>query len=881
MSPTTAPSAVRFEGLGADVLGIGDAAPRISWRQPPGPVPLRAELRATRGSEVLVAEVDPSGRFVAWPWEPLASRERVIVEVRVGHDGTWSGWSVPSFVEAGLLEPGDWAARFVGAPPGEEGDALPLLRSPEYRVRGEVRRARAYVTAHGVAEFEIDGRPVGDEVLDPGWQSYRHRLRYRAHDVTAHLAGRDAVRVGALVGEGWYRGRLGFPLIVRDRVYGDDLGVLVQLEVDYVDGTRDVLASGADWTWRPGPILASDLYDGEQHDARRELAGWSSTGSAEEGWRAVTDRAIDTRLVAPTGPPVRRIEEIAPVAVERRPGRVRLDFGQNLVGRMRITVDGEAGDELVLHHAEVLENGELALRPLRTAQARDRYLHGGRGAETWEPRFTYHGFRYAEITGPEASLDGLVARAVVLHSDLRRVGSFTVSDPLLERLHRNVEWSLRGNFVDIPTDCPQRDERLGWTGDIAVFAPTASFLYDVDGFLRSWLEDLALEQRPDGTVPFFVPELELPVRHAGEPGLDLVPTAIWGDAAVTVPWALYESSGDVAPLRRQYASMRAWIDRVLALAGPSGVWDEGFQFGDWLDPAAPADDPGAALTETALVATASIAHSTRLLARAAGLLGETDAAAHYAAEAERIGRAFRQRFVDASGLMTSDTQTAYALALRDDLLPVELRPAAGRRLVELVRAAGHRIATGFAGTPLILHALSGVGAHGDAYRLLQQTEAPSWLYAVRMGATTIWERWDSMLPDGSLNPGEMTSFNHYALGAVAHWMHEVIGGLRAVEPGYRRVRIAPRPGGGIRSAAVEHESPWGRIAVSWATRADGVVEVSSTIPEGVVAELDLGDGPEEVGGGVHHRVMLTAAPAAGEGTDTAFTAELPRRGTGG
>jgi len=854
---TDRPAKVRFEHLGADVLGIGDAAPRLSWRAP-APAGVEAELRATRADGRIEIARHPaaSGHLVPWPWDALASREARCVEVRVRDARGWGPWSEPSLVEAGLLDASDWSARFVGPATDEERTALPLVRSPEVAIDGELVAARVYATAHGVFELELNGVRVGDEELEPGWQSYRHRLRYRTHDVTGLVAGASSIRVGAMLADGWYRGRLGFPLILRDRVYGDELSVLVQLELRFADGRTAVVASDTDWTWLPGPVLASDLYDGESFDARRVVAGWSSPGSIA-GERPVVARPADAvRLVAPTGPPVRRIQELAPVGRTERAGSTILDFGQNLVGRLRIEVDGAEGQVVELRHAEVLERGELARRPLRTAEAADRYVLDGSGRQSWEPRFTYHGFRYVELIAPEPVRADAVVTAVVLHSDLERRGWFTSSDPLLDRLHENVVWSMRGNFVDIPTDCPQRDERLGWTGDIAVFAPTAAFLYGVDGFLRSWLEDLALEQRPDGTVPFFVPELELP--GTGD-GLTLAPTAVWGDAAVTVPWDLYRASGDDAHLVRQLPSMRRWVDRVLELAGPERVWDTGFQFGDWLDPAAPADDPAAALTEPALVATAAITRSTELLAEACRIAGDAAAHAHYRAEARALAAAFRERFAHADGRLSSDTQTAYALALSYGLLDEASRAPAAERLVHLVREAGHRIGTGFAGTPLVLHALSDAGALDDAYRLLLQTEPPSWLYAVEMGATTIWERWDSMLPDGSINPGEMTSFNHYAFGAVATWLHEVVGGLALAAPGWTRMRVAPRPGGGLTHASAAHETPRGRASVAWRLAADDVLELEVVVPEGVVAELEVGELRETVGAGTHRRTARALA----------------------
>jgi alpha-L-rhamnosidase len=448
-----------------------------------------------------------------------------------------------------------------------------------------------------------------------------------------------------------------------------------------------------------------------------------------------------------------------------------------------------------------------------------------------EPSLTLHGFRYAEVSGVPG-LRPEDVEAVVVGSDLRRSGWFSSSDPQLDRLHENVVWSTRSNFVDLPTDCPQRDERLGWTGDIQVFGPTAAFLFDVGGFLRSWLADLAAEQRPDGSVPHVVPDVN--------GSSDFEPSAAaWGDAATIVPWTLYQRYGDLDVLARQLPSMRAWVDHVAELAGPGRLWTRGFQYGDWLDPSAPPENPEAATTDPGLVATAHFARSARIVAAAAEALGMADVAARYATLADQVRDAFARAYVTADGRMVSDAQTAYALALEWDLLPsTAQRELAGRRLADLVRASGFRIATGFVGTPLVCDALTGAGHADVAYRLLLQTACPSWLYPVKMGATTIWERWDSMLPDGSINPGEMTSFNHYALGAVADWLHRSVAGLAPAAPGYRRLTVRPQPTARLTHAGARHTTPYGDAAVSWERR-DGMLILMVDVPVGVAADVHV------------------------------------------
>ncbi|MBO0702340.1 MAG: family 78 glycoside hydrolase catalytic domain, partial [Candidatus Dormibacteraeota bacterium] len=692
-------TAPRFEHL-VDALGIGVARPRLSWATETdreGWLQSAYQVEVTREAGASVASVwveDGDSVLRPWPFPPLASRERVAVRVRVrGADAETSPWSEPSPVEAGLLAEGDWSARMI-SPAWEEDTSTsppaPLVRRA-FSLRDGIARARLYVSAHGVYEIHLNGTAVGEDVLQPGWTSYHHRLRYATHDVTDLVRAGENV-AGALLGDGWFRGNLP----AGRNLYGERLGLLLQLEVTYLDGSVERVVSDTAWRAAVGPILASDLYNGETYDARREQPGWDQPGFDDGAWTSVEAVAFDPAvLVAPTGPPARRTELVRPVAVTTSPGgRTLVDFGQNLVGRVRLTVSGEPGTEITLRHAEVLEGGELATRPLRSARATDRYTLRGEGPETWEPRFTFHGFRYAEVSGWPGPAGPADVVAVVLGSDLERTGWFECSHPLVERLHENVVWSLRGNTVEIPTDCPQRDERLGWTGDIQVFAPTAAFLYDVGGFLESWLADLAAEQAErGGVVPWVVPD-----ALRGSP----TAAAVWGDASVGVPWVLYQRLGDRGLLERQFTSMRAWVDAVAALTGPSGLWDRGFQFGDWLDPAAPPDKPGAARTDPHLIATAYLAHSAHLVALAADTLGEPEVATRYGDLARRTREAFRAEYVTPAGRLVSDAATAYAVALCFDLLPgVSGRRHAAERLATLVRDGGHRIATGFVGTPLI------------------------------------------------------------------------------------------------------------------------------------------------------------------------------------
>jgi alpha-L-rhamnosidase len=742
-----------------------------------------------------------------------------------------------------------WSA--VPISPNEDFDGAPLLRT-EFGLEeghGSVTRATLHATAQGVFEAYLNGNPVSDDVLSPGWSSYEWRLRYRSYDVTSLLQPTSVL--GIALGNGWFRGRLGWG--EGRGYYGKELAALAQLEIEFSDGHIQTVVTDESWTAGPSAVAFNDLYDGETIDARRRSDAWLQPGFSNESWTGVHPAELDFATLTPyIGPPVRRQAELQPIKIWTSPaGKTLVDFGQNLVGWVRLRASGPAGSTITLRHAEVLEHDELGTRPLRTAKATDRCILSG-GEDVFEPTFTFHGFRYVEVDGWPGELTPDVITAVVVSSELRRIGEFECSDELFNQLHRNVVWGTRGNFLDVPTDCPQRDERLGWTGDIAVFAPSAAYLFDVEDFLREWLANLDAEQRAaDGMVGFVIPDVLKYIKRPSK--FTRESTAIWSDAAVWVPWALWQAYGNRQVLSDQFDSMVAHVRRVESLLSPTGLWDSGFQFGDWLDPTAPPDQPALAKADKGVVATACLYRDARILAEAAELLGRSDEVEHFADLAERTRAAFHDHYVNADGTIHSDAQTAYALAIVFGLLDQETAQLASKRLAELVTESGYRIQTGFAGTPYILDALSSTGHLEEAYRLLLQRERPSWLYSVTMGATTIWERWDSMLPDGTINPGQMTSFNHYALGAVADWMHRAIGGIAPLEPGYSRVLIAPQPGDDIRWAKSSLETRHGAISVSWSRDGDGPIELDVTVPEAVTALVRLPSAEDqELVGGQHH-----------------------------
>ncbi|TDD68946.1 alpha-L-rhamnosidase [Jiangella aurantiaca] len=819
--------------------------PRLSWTvesSTPGWLQAAAEVRLDGADGVTVRLDTAESVFVDWPFAPLRPHARHTVEARVtGVDGVTSPWSDPVEVRSVFLADGEWRAAFVGlAEPS--GAACPGLVRTEFDVAGPIASALLYTTAHGVYQVAVNGVDVDDAVLKPGWTSYQYRIEHDAVDVTGLLtAGRNAI--GIRFAGGWWTEEYGFYGHAR-RVYGDQPAVAAQLHVTYADGTSEVVATGPDWRGAAaGPLVSSGIYAGERIDARRAVPGWSEVGFDDSGWSAVSVADAGVVPEPAAAEPVRRTQEVPVREVITTPsGRTVLDFGQNLVGRLRLRVAGPAGQVVTVRHAEVLEHGELAVRPLRAARATDEFVLSG-GEDVFEPEFTFHGFRYAEVTGWPGELVPEAVAAVVVGSDLRRTGRFECSNDLVNRLHENVVWGMRGNFVSIPTDCPQRDERLGWTGDIQVFSPAACTLFDADAFLAGWLRDVAAEQAANGGVcPFVVPH----VLADGDR-----PAAAWGDAATVVPSVLFERFGDRRALGEQYPSMRAWVDAVLRLAGERLLWEGSFQFGDWLDPDAPPDQPGLAKVGSDIVAGAYLVRSTRLVADAAAELGHTADAARYGELAERVRQAWVREYTTADDRMVSDAQTAYALAIAFDLVDADAGAAMGDRLAELVRRAGFHIGTGFVGTPIIADALTSTGHADVAGRLLLQTGVPSWLYPVTMGATTIWERWDSMLPDGTINPGEMTSFNHYAFGAIADWLHRRLAGLAPAAPGYRRLRIAPVPVAGIDHASARQETPYGPAEAGWTAEA-GRLRVRAVIPPNTTATVELlGAEPVDVGSGTH------------------------------
>jgi len=756
----------------------------------------------------------------------LTSGQRVWWQVMVWTSkNEESGWSEPAFFEMGLLEKRDWRAVWI-EPSADETAALPFLRK-EFTVGKPIMKAITYVTCHGLYEISLNGGKVGDDLFTPGWTSYHKRLQYQIYDVTAMLQnGENAV--GVILADGWYRGYLCWQ--GKRNFYGDRLGLLFQLKLVYADGSEEMVISDESWKFSAGPLLKSDLYNGETYDARLEIPGWDRPGFDDSSWRAVhpVDYGYD-ELVASEGVPVCVTEIIRPVEKLRTPkGELVFDLGQNMVGRMRFRLKGKHGWKITLSHAEVLDqDGNFYTENLRSARAEDAYIFRGEGIETWEPRFTFHGFRYVRISDYPGEIGADDLEGVVIHSHMPQTGWFECSDDLINQLQKNIDWGLRGNFLDVPTDCPQRDERLGWTGDAQVFAPTACFNRDVVSFYGKWMKDFIPDQRADGSIPWVVP-------HVLENGADIgwsdgFGSAGWADAAVIVPWTIYQLYGNKRILEEQYDSMKGWVEYMIREAGEEFVFSNGFHFGDWLSFAeyysykykAPDYGYAGATTDKELIATAYFYHSTGLMHQTAILLGRKDDAERYSDLLPKIKSAFQKEFMTPAGRLTSHTQTAYVLSLAFELLPDAVVPVAARRLAEDVSHFGH-LTTGFLGTPLICQALTDQGYPELAFQLLFNKRYPSWLYPVTLGATTIWERWDGIKPDGSFQTSGMNSFNHYAYGAVGDWLYSRVAGLRAVRPGYKRILIKPFLTDELAYAKAEHHSVYGKLSSCWKRQDEGL-----------------------------------------------------------
>jgi alpha-L-rhamnosidase len=678
-------------------------------------------------------------------------------------------------------------------------------------------------------EAQINGQKVGDAYLTPGWTSYNKRLQYQTYDVTGLLKN-GANAIGVTLGSGWYRGYIGFA--GQNNFYGKKLALLLQLDITYADGSVEHVVTDESWKTSTGAIRASEIYDGETVDAREDKPGFATTGYNDSKWGGVTaDNFGYDILTATYNEPVRKHETFKALRVIKTPlGEQVIDFGQNLVGWVVIKAKGNAGDAIKIWHAEVLDkNGNFYTTNLRAAKAEDEYILKGGSDEIFEPHFTFHGFRYIKLEGYPGDINLDNFTAVALYSDMKPTGSFTSSDALINQLQHNIQWGQKGNFLDVPTDCPQRDERLGWTGDAQVFSRTATFNMNVNNFFAKWLKDVAADQFTSGSVPFVVPN----VLGAGAGG-----STGWADVSTIIPWNMYLAYGDKRILENQYASMKAWVD-YMQKASKNDLWNTGFHFGDWLFYRPDDDNDGrAAVTNKYLIAQCFYAHSTQLLINAATVLGKTDDVTNYSQLLKRVKVAFLNEYATPNGGLVSGTQTAYVLALNFDMLPENLRTQAAARLADNVKSYNNHLTTGFLGTPYLCHVLTRFGYSDVAYKLLLQQTYPSWLYPVKMGATTIWERWDGIKPDSTFETPSMNSFNHYSYGAIGDWMYRAVVGLDTYEDGvgYKHIKVMPHIGAGLSKASATLQTYYGELSSGWKTD-NGNITLDVEIPSNTTANI--------------------------------------------
>lgn len=804
---------------------------------------------------------------------PLTADTEYLVEVTATGTSGAVATAATTFRTGRLDRPwvGRWITDATYRTPKKQSPS-PMVFRTTFETTEPVRRAWIEATALGVYELELDGAKVGDDYFAPGFTSYAHQIQYQTYDVTGMLAhgaeaadggdgtGPHAHELVATVAGGWAVGSYTFAR--KNMIDADRQAFLAELHLEFADGSTELVATGTDWeVATDGPVRMAEWYDGETVDAR--ISGADMTWKHAD----LTAPRSQPRILAQYGAPVRVQQVLAPVSQTVAPsGEHVYDFGQNFAGVIRARLRGRDGQTVVFRHAEVLVDGELFVKSLRTAKATATYTCVD-GAQTYSPRQTYMGFRYVGVTGIDP--DDLELTALVLHSDLRRTGTFTSSNERLNRLQSAIEWGGRSNLVDIPTDCPQRDEREGWTGDYAVFATTASYNFDMGRFLGKWLRDMAAEQSPGGGIPMVVP-------RSGN-GFPVMATSVWGDACILAPWAEYRARGDLGMLRRTYPMMRrflhaaSWWSRLLSLGDHRRIWRFPFHFGDWTSPDGSAKEW---IAKGRWIGTAYFANSCGIVAEIADLLGEhEDAATFRALRAETI-RAYRNVFTDGAGRLKREFQTAYVLPLHFGMTEGTETEAMAGHLVRLIDEADGHLRTGFPGTPYILFALSDHGRVDEAFDLLLQSGPPSWLYMVDAGGTTIWERWDALAPDGTVNTidlrtgedtGGMVSFNHYAAGAVGDWLYTRIAGIEPTSGGYRTFRVAPLMGGGLTSAEGVVETPYGRASSSWTLDGDRFV-LRVDVPVSTRCTVVLPDGSErEVASGSHEftaRIAVAVSPAS-------------------
>ncbi|MBK0379684.1 glycoside hydrolase family 78 protein [Mucilaginibacter segetis] len=847
-----------------DPISIDTDTPRFSWlltEKNNKPVLQRAyEVQVSTAGFNTNAILWSSGKvpsdqsvYVPYRGKTLRSGQTYFWRVRVwDNSGKSSAWSKTASWKMGLLSPADWHAKWIE--PGfsnVNNEPAPLLRT-EFALNKTIKEATAYITSHGFYEAQINGVRVGDAYLTPGWTSYHKRLQYQAYDVKSLLKnGENAI--GVKLGSGWYRSPLG-PDSPNPGYYGKNVALLLQIKITYTDGSEQYITSDGNWKSSTGELTFAEIYNGCIIDSRKQQQGWASASFNDQNWEPVKVVSFaNGNLVATYNEPVRKHETFKPVKLIVTPkGEKVIDFGQNLVGWVKVTLRGHAGDSIKISHAEILDKaGNFYTENLRSAKAQDVYILKDASLQTFEPQFTWHGFRYIKVEGVKEELDPADFTAVAIYSDMKMAGSFACSNPMLNQLQHNIQWGQKGNFLDVPTDCPQRDERLGWTGDAQVFSPTAAYNMDVHNFFTKWLKDVAADQYPSGSIPYIVPDIFTDGKY------EVGGSAGWGDVATIVPWNMYAAYGDKRILENQFSSMKAWVDFIQKQT-KNNLWVTGSHFGDWLFYSVNDDRDGrSAITSKYLIAQCFYARSTQLLVDAARVLGKTEEEQYYSLLLTKIKDAFVNEYVTPNGLVSSDTQTAYVLALEFDMLPENLRQQAAERLVKNIKLYGNHLTTGFLGTPYLCDALSKFGHTDVAYKLLLQDTYPSWLYPIKQGATTIWERWDGIKPDGDVENASMNSYNHYSYGAIGDWMYKHIAGIQAGSPGYKKIIIKPEIGGGLTWAEGTYNSVYGTISCKWQITGSKL-DMTVTIPQNTTAVIYVPDAQQndykeyKVAAGTYH-----------------------------
>jgi alpha-L-rhamnosidase len=816
-------------------IGMGVEKPRFTWL-----------ITSTQGSTMQTAYelVVREGKKTVWSTGKVNSDQSVLVEyagaplisntkynwqVRVwdNHGGV-SAWSTAAFFHTALFQESDWKAKWISIGFEEDLKTRPVQYfRKSFVVKKKITQATAFITSQGMYEAYLNGSRVGDAYLTPGWTSYKTRLQYQVYDVTALLhAGDNAA--GAMLGNGWFRGTLGW--VGNGNLYGKQLALLMQVHIKYADGTSDFFVTDESWRSSYGAVQSSEIYDGETIDHTKEQKGWNNNSFDDTQWSSVTTIPSGYKhLLATYNEPVKKHEVFTAVKMITTPkGERVLDFGQNLVGWVKVKASGKAGNNIVIKHAEVLDKfGNFYTDNMRSAKTTATYILNGQGEEEFEPHFTFYGFRYIKIEGDVAEIKPENFTAVALYSAMPMSGSFTSSNALVNQLQHNIQWGQRGNFLDVPTDCPQRDERLGWTGDAQAFSRTAAFNFNVHNFFTKWLRDVEADQLPNGSVPFVIPNV-LGQNSSGSTG--------WADVATIIPWNLYLVYGDKRILETQYASMKNWVN-FMESKSLNDLWNTGFHFGDWLFYRPFDDNDGkAAVTDKYLIAQCFYAHSTQLLIKAAEVLGKKEDVVFYSNRLKKIKAAFLNEYVTPSGRLVSGTQTAMVLALNFDMLPTSMHESTADRLVENIKSYGNHLSTGFLGTPYLTDVLTRFGKTDVAYQLLLQESFPSWLYPVKMGATTIWERWGGIRPDSTFEPASMNSFNHYAYGAIGDWMYRRMAGIDNSDGhiGYKHTTIKPYLGDGFTHAKAELMTYYGKISNGWKITGDQV-SMQTDIPVNTTA----------------------------------------------